>query len=195
MSQILSSESHAARRIWWFHCEQQRSVKGGLDCRRIQGSRSVGVEASEEQFATHFDTVQQTVPLKRSVEDDVVASSAKRAHTIPFPLTQALLLSATGWKAMLVPGGAMRISTQREEYVRRPDVKVGCDAVGEFSDYYNGEVLDWSLKITGTDDKTTRTEKTAMLTRRYKFKKPSTERITHTYVLDRSKRNPGHVEN
>ena len=73
--------------------------------RVVKGSRSAGVEASEEQFATHLDTVQhirQTAVLERGVEDDVVASSAKRAHTIPFPLTQALLPSATGWKAMLV---------------------------------------------------------------------------------------------
>ena len=82
--------------------------------RVVKGSRSVGVEASEEQFATHLDTVQyirQSAGLKRGAEDDVVVSPAKRAHTIPFPLTQALLLSATGWKAMPVPGGAMRIST------------------------------------------------------------------------------------
>ena len=56
-------------------------------------------------------------------------------------------------------------------------------------DYYSGEVLDWSLKITGTDDKTTRKEKTAVLTRRHKSEKPSTERIIHTNVLNRSKRN------
>ena len=126
--------------------------------RVVKGSRSVGVEASEEQFETHLDTVQhvrQTAGLKRGAEDDVVVSPAKRAHTIPFPLTQALLLSATGWKAMLAPGDAMRISTQCEEYVRRPDVRVGFDAAGEFGDYYNGEVLDWSLKNTGTDDETT----------------------------------------
>ena len=66
--------------------------------RVVKGSRSVGVEASE-QFATHLDTVQhirQTARLERGVEDDVVASPAKRAHTLPFPLTQDLLLSATG---------------------------------------------------------------------------------------------------
>ena len=127
--------------------------------RVVKGSRSVGVEASEEQFATHLNTVQhirQTAGLERGVEDDVVASSAKKAHTIPFPLTQALLLLATGWSAMLVPGDATRISTQCEEYVRRPDVKVGFDAAGEFSDYCSGEVLGGSLKTTGTDDETTR---------------------------------------
>ena len=47
---------------------------------------------------------------------------------------------------MLVPGDAMRISTQCEEYVCRPDVKWGFDATGEFSAYYNGELLDWSRK-------------------------------------------------
>ena len=78
----------------------------------------------------------------------------------------------------------MRINTQCEEYVRRPELKVGFDAAGEFSDCYNGEVLDWSLKTTGTDDKTTRTEKTAVLTRRYKSKKLSTERITRTCSTD-----------
>ena len=83
----------------------------------------------------------------------------------------------------------MRISTQCEEYVRRPELKVGFDAAGEFSDCHNGEVLDWSLKITGTDDKTTRIEKTAVLTRRHKSGKPSTERIIHTNVFNRSKRN------
>ena len=160
--------------------------------RVVKGSRSVGVEASEEQFAMHLDTVQhirQTAGLERGVDDDVVASSPRRAHTIPFPLTQALLLSATGWKAMLVPGGAMRISTKCEEYVSRPDVKVGYDAAGEFGDYYNGEVLDWSLKITGTNNETTRIEKTAVPTRRHRSKKPSTERVIHTNVLNRSKRN------
>ena len=68
-------------------------------------------------------------------------------------------------------------------------MKVGFDAASEFSDYYNGEVLDWSLKITGIDDETTRIEKTAVLTRRHKSKKPSTERIIHTNVLNGSKRN------
>ena len=105
--------------------------------RVVKGSRSAGVKASEERFATHLDTMQhirQTAGLKRG--------PAKRAHTIPFPLTQALLLSVTGWKAILVPGDALRISTQCEEYVRRPDVEVGFDAAGEFSDCYNGEVLD-----------------------------------------------------
>ena len=125
-------------------------IGGDTTVRRVvKGSRSVGVEASEEQFATYLDTVkhiQQTAGLERSVEDDVVASSALRAHTIPFPSTQVLLISATGWKAMLVPGDAMRISTQCEEYVCRLDVKLGFDATGEFCDYYNGEVLDWSLK-------------------------------------------------
>ena len=51
------------------------------------------------------------------------------------------------------------------------------------------EVLDWSLKISGTDDKTTRIEETAVLTRRHKSKKLSTDRIIHTNVLNRSKRN------
>ena len=37
----------------------------------------------------------------------------------------------------------MRISMQCGECVRRSDVKVGFDAAGEFSDYYDdGEVLD-----------------------------------------------------
>ena len=102
--------------------------------------------------------------------------------TILFPLTLALLLSATGRKAVLVPGDAMRISTQCEEHVCRPDVKVGFDAAGEFRDHYNGEVLDWSLKITGTNNETTRIEKTGVPTRRQKSKKP------HTNVFNRSKR-------
>ena len=165
-------------------------IGGDSTVRRVvKGSRSFGVEASEEQFATHLDTVhhiRQTAGLKRGAEDDVVVSPAKRAHTIPFPLTKALLLSATGRKAILVPGGAMRISTQCEAYVSRPDVKVCFDAAGEVSDYYNGEVLDWSLRITGTDDDTTRIEKTAVLTRRHKSEKPSAERIIHTNVLNRS---------
>ena len=70
-----------------------------------------------------------------------------------------------------------------------PTSKVGFDAASEFSDYHNGEVLDWSLKITGTDDETTRIEKTAVLTRRHKSEKPSTEGIIHTNVFNRSKRN------
>ena len=107
--------------------------------RVVKGSRSAGDEASEEQFATHLNTVQQirqTAGTKRGAEDDVMVSPTKRAHTIPFPLTQTLLHSATGRNAMPVP---------------RPDVKVGFDAAVQFRDHYNGEVLDWSLKITGTN--------------------------------------------
>ena len=143
------------------------NVIGGNPAARrfVKGSGSAGDEASEEQFVTHPDTVQQirqTTGTKRGAEDDVTASPAKRAHTVPFPLTQALLLSATGRKEMLVPRDAMRISTQFEEYVCRPNVKVFFDAAGEFRDHYNGEVLDWSLKITGTDNETTRTEKSGV---------------------------------
>ena len=60
---------------------------------------------------------------------------------------------------MLTPGDAMRIITQCEEFVCRPDVKVVFGTAGEFRDRYNGEILDWSLKITGTDNETTLTEK------------------------------------
>ena len=119
--------------------------------RAAKGSESAGVAASEEQYATHPDTVQhirQTAGTKTGAEDDVVASPAKRARTIPFPLTQALLHSATGRGAMLVLGHAVRISTQCEEHVCQPDVKVGFDTANEFRDHYNGEILDWSLKIT-----------------------------------------------
>ena len=111
-----------------------------------------------------------------------MVSPAKRAHTIPFPLTQTLLLSATGRKAM-------RISMQCEEYVCRPDVKVVFDAAGEFRNHHNGEVLDWDLKITGPNNETTRIEKSGVPTRRHKSKKPSTERVIHTNVFNRSKRN------
>ena len=95
------------------------NVIGGNPALRrvVKGSRSAGDEASEEQFATHPDTVQhirQTAGTNRGAEDDVMASPAKRAHTIPFPLTQALLLSATKKKTILVP---------------QPDVKVGLDMV------------------------------------------------------------------
>ena len=113
--------------------------------RVVKGSGSAGDEASEEQFATHLDTVQHirhTAGTKRGAEDDVMVSPGKRAHTIPFPLTQALLLSATGRKAMLVSGGAVRICTQCEEHACQPDVKVVFDAAGEFRDHYNGDVLD-----------------------------------------------------
>ena len=82
----------------------------------------------------------------------------------------------------------MKISTQCEENVCRPDVTVGFDVAGEFRDHYNGEVLDWSLKITGTNNETTRIEKSGVPTRRHKSKKPSTERVIHTNVLNRSKR-------
>ena len=163
----------------WTVDESKRDRLKPSSSKSCEGSRSAGDEASEEQFATHLDTVQhtrQTAGTKRGAEDDVMVSAAKRAHTIPFPLTLALLLSATGWKPILIPGDAMRISTQCEEHVRRPDVKVGFDAAG-------------SPRITGTDDETTRIEKTAVLARRHKSKKPSTERIIHTNVLNRSKRN------
>ena len=84
-----------------FELPMNPNVIGGNSTvqRVVKGSRSFGVEASEEQFATHLDTVQhirQTAGLKRGAEDDVVVSPAKRAHTIPFPLSQALWLSATG---------------------------------------------------------------------------------------------------
>ena len=118
-----------------------------------------------------------------------MVSPAKRARTIPFPLTHAPSLSATGRKAMLVPGDAMGISTQCEKYVCRPDVRVYFDAAGEFRDHYKGEVLDRSLKIIGTNDETTRIEKTAVPTRRHKSKKPSTEKVIHTNVFKRSKIN------
>ena len=65
------------------------------------------------------------VGTKRGAEDDVMVSPAKRAHAIPFPLTQALLLSATGRKAVLVSVDAVGISTKCEEHVCQPDVKVG----------------------------------------------------------------------
>ena len=94
-----------SKKAWTVDETNPNVIGGDPTVRRVvKGSRSVGVQASEEQFATHLDTVQhlqQTAGLESSVEDDVVASPA---HTIPFPLTQALLLSATGWKAMLVPG-------------------------------------------------------------------------------------------
>ena len=88
-----------------------------------------------------------------------MVSPAKKAHTIPFPLTQAVLLSAIARKEMLVPGDVMIISTQCEEYACRPDVKVVFDAAAEFRDHNNGEVLDWSLKIIGVNSETTRMEK------------------------------------
>ena len=82
--------------------------------------------------------IRQTAGTKRGAEDDVTVSPAKRAHTSPFPLTQALLLSATGMKAMLVPGDAVRISTHCEEHVWQPDVKVVFDTAGELRDHYSG---------------------------------------------------------
>ena len=103
--------------------------------RVVKGSRSAGDEGSEEQYATHPDTVQlirKTAGTKRGAEDDVMASPAKRAHTIPFPLTQVLLLSATGRGAMPVPRDAGRISTRCEEHVCQPDVVVVFDTAGEF---------------------------------------------------------------
>ena len=55
---------------------------------------------------------------------------------------------------MLVSGDAVRISTQCEEHVCQPNVKAVFDEASEFRDHYNGEVLDWSLKITGTINET-----------------------------------------
>ena len=134
-----------------FELPMNPNVIGGNPAVRrvVQGLESAGDEASEEHFATHLDIVQhirQTAATKSGAEDDVMVSPAKRAHTIPFPLTQALLHSATGRRAMLVPGDAVRMSTQCEESVCRPDVKVVFDAAGDFRDHYTGEVLDWSLK-------------------------------------------------
>ena len=59
----------------------------------------------------------------------------------------------------------------------------------QVSDHYNGEVLDWSLKITGTNNEITRIEKSRVPTRRHKSKKPSKERVIHTNVFNRTKRN------
>ena len=83
----------------------------------------------------------------------------------------------------------MRISTQCDEYVCRLDVKVGFDTAGEFYDHHNGDVLDWSQKITGTDNETTRTEKSGVPIRGCKSKKPSTARVIHTNAFNRSQRN------
>ena len=68
-------------------------------------------------------------------------------------------------------------------------MKVCFDTAGEFRDHYNGEVLDWSLKVAGTDNETTRIEKSGVPTRRRKSEKPSTEKVIHTNVFNRSKRN------
>ena len=94
---------------------------------------------------------------------------------------------------MLVSGDAVRISTQCEEHVCQPDVKVVFDAAGEFRDHYNGEVLDWSLKITGTNNETTRIEKTGVPTRRHESKKPSTGGHQHKRVQQIQEK-PGQVE-
>ena len=54
---------------------------------------------------------------------------------------------------MLVSGDAVRISTQYEEHVcqtRREGVFLTQPV--SFRDHYNGEVLDWSLEITGTNN-------------------------------------------
>ena len=56
----------------------------------------------------------------------------------------------------------MRISTQCEEHVCQPNVRVVFDTASELRDHYNGEGLDWSLKITGTDNETTRIEKSGV---------------------------------
>ena len=76
---------------------------------------------------------------------------------------------------MLVSVDAVGISTKCEEHVCQPDVKVVFNDAGEFRDHFNGEVLNWSLKINGTNKETTRIEKTGVPTRRHKSKKPSTE--------------------
>ena len=92
-----------------FELPMSPNVIGGKPAVRrvVKGSGSAGDEASEEQYATYPDTVQhirQTAGTKRGAEDDVMASPAKRAHTIPLSLTQVLLLSATGRGAMLFLG-------------------------------------------------------------------------------------------
>ena len=76
---------------------------------------------------------------------------------------------------MLVSVDAVGISTKCEDHVCQPDVKVVFDEAGEFRDHFNGEVLNWSLKINGTNKETTRIEKTGVPTRRHKSKKPWTQ--------------------
>ena len=81
---------------------------------------------------------------------------------------------------------AVRISKQCEEHVCQPDVKV----TEPVSFVPTTMVKLWrSLKITGTNNETTRIVKTGVPTRRHKSKKPWTERVIHTKVFNRSKRN------
>ena len=56
----------------------------------------------------------------------------------------------------------MSISTQCEEYVCRPDVKVVFHTAGELRDHYSGEVLDLSLRVTETDNETTWIDKSGV---------------------------------
>ena len=73
-------------------------------------------------------------------------------------------------------------------------MKVSFDAAGEFGDHYNGEVLGWSLKITGIDDETTRIEKTAALSRRQV--QETTDREDHPHErAQQIQEKPGQVEN
>ena len=140
----------------------------------------------EEQYATHPDTELERKEVWGRRRDGFSSkeSSPNSLSVHPGPASLGY------WKegAMLVRGDAVRISTQCE-HVCQPDVNVGFDAAGDFRNHYNGGVLDWSLKINRTNNETTRVGKSGVPTRRRKSKKPSTERVIHTNVFNRSKRN------
>ena len=147
--------------------------------RVVKGSRSAGDEASEEQFATHVDTVQHDSTdswneKRHGRRRDGFSSkeSSQNSFSVdPGPVAFGYWKESDAGLRRY----AVRISKQCEEHVCQPDVKVVFDGAGEFRAHYNGETLDWSLKI--TNNETTRREKTGVPTRRHKSKKSVTERV------------------
>ena len=96
-----------------------------------------------------------------------MASSTKRAHTIPFPSTPILPRLETGRGAMLVSTDAVSVSTRIEEHFCQPDVKMVFVAARDCRDHHIGAVLDWGVQITGTSNEITRTEKRGVPKRKH----------------------------
>ena len=99
--------------------------------RDVKGSRSAGDEASEEQFATHLDTVQQRCGRRRDGFSSK-ESSHNSLSVDPGPVTFGY------WKDS--DAGPRRCSTQCEEHVWQPDVKVVFNTASELRDHCNGGV-------------------------------------------------------
>ena len=85
--------------------------------------------------------------------DNPMSSSAKRAHTLPPPLSQILpppyVETGTVPLPVPVPEDAMEVNALCEETVDPPDMEAFFDAAGEFHDHITGEILDRDATTAG----------------------------------------------